>query len=132
LRGGPLTQNAKARMYGPFLAVYSLGVLEFDVINRRQQCSKAALLVNAVIHAAIVQTHLLRIIYSGAILYGFVVQYRSYAKHRSRSHDAVICVCDESGNLIETREYKGDFKEPKNDLAIGHFLNGQEKMSRHL
>lgn len=66
-------------MYGPFLAVCSLGVLEFDVINRRQQCSKAALLVNAVIYAAIVQTHLLGIIYSDAILYGFVVRYRFLA-----------------------------------------------------
>jgi hypothetical protein len=35
-----------------------------------------------------------------------------YAKHRSRSHDAVICVCDDAGNVIETHEHKGDFREP--------------------
>jgi hypothetical protein len=35
-----------------------------------------------------------------------------YAKHRGRSHDAVIRVYDESGNVIETHEHKGDFKEP--------------------
>jgi hypothetical protein len=35
-----------------------------------------------------------------------------YAKFRSRSHDTVICVCDEAGNVIETHEHKGDFKEP--------------------
>ena len=34
-----------------------------------------------------------------------------YAKHRSRSHDAVIRVYDETGNVIETREQAGDFKE---------------------
>ena len=34
-----------------------------------------------------------------------------YAMHRSRSHDAVICVYDEAGNMIETHEHKGDFKE---------------------
>jgi hypothetical protein len=28
-----------------------------------------------------------------------------------RSHDAVIRVCDKAGNLIETREHAGDFKE---------------------
>jgi hypothetical protein len=28
-----------------------------------------------------------------------------------RSHDAVIRVCDEAGNLIETQERAGDFKE---------------------
>jgi hypothetical protein len=34
-----------------------------------------------------------------------------YAKFRSRSHDAVIGVYDEAGNVIETHEHKGDFKE---------------------
>jgi hypothetical protein len=35
-----------------------------------------------------------------------------YAKHRSRSHDAVIHVYDEAGNVIETHEQAGEFKEP--------------------
>jgi len=35
-----------------------------------------------------------------------------YAKHRSRSHDAVIRVYDDAGNVIQTHEHKGDFKEP--------------------
>ena len=35
-----------------------------------------------------------------------------YAEHRSRSHHAVIRVYDESGNVIETHEHTGDFKEP--------------------
>jgi len=34
-----------------------------------------------------------------------------YAMHRSRSHDAVIRVYDVAGNVIETHEHKGDFKE---------------------
>jgi hypothetical protein len=33
------------------------------------------------------------------------------AKHRSRSADAVIRVYDEAGNVIETHEHAGDFKE---------------------
>src|SRR5262249_7923541 len=32
--------------------------------------------------------------------------------HRSRSHDAVIRVFDVAGNVIETHEQKGEFKEP--------------------
>ena len=32
-----------------------------------------------------------------------------YAKHRSRSHQAVIRVYDETGNIIETHEHTGDF-----------------------
>jgi hypothetical protein len=34
-----------------------------------------------------------------------------YAVHRSRSHDAVIRVYDETGNVIETHEHAGDFKD---------------------
>jgi hypothetical protein len=35
-----------------------------------------------------------------------------YAKFRSRSHGAVVRVYDAVGNVIETHEHKGDFKEP--------------------
>jgi len=34
------------------------------------------------------------------------------AKFFSRSHDAVIRVYDAAGNVVETHEHKGDFKEP--------------------
>ncbi len=34
-----------------------------------------------------------------------------YAKLRVRSHDAVIRVYDDAGNLIETHEHAGDFKD---------------------
>jgi hypothetical protein len=34
-----------------------------------------------------------------------------YARQYSRSHDAVIRVYDAAGNVIETHEHKGDFKE---------------------
>jgi hypothetical protein len=35
-----------------------------------------------------------------------------YAEHRNRSHDAVIHVYGAMGNVIETHEHAGDFKEP--------------------
>ena len=35
-----------------------------------------------------------------------------YAKFYSRSHYAVIRVCDAAGNVIETHEHAGEFKEP--------------------
>jgi hypothetical protein len=34
-----------------------------------------------------------------------------YAKHLSRSDNAMICVYDEAGNVIETHEHEGEFKE---------------------
>jgi len=45
-----------------------------------------------------------------------------YAEHYSRSHDAVIRVYDEAGNVIETHAHKGDFKEcEKNPIRFGEF-----------
>jgi hypothetical protein len=35
----------------------------------------------------------------------------NYARFFSRSHDAVIRVYDEAGNVIETHEHAGDFKD---------------------
>jgi hypothetical protein len=34
-----------------------------------------------------------------------------YASHSSRSHDTAIRVYDSAGNVIETHEHEGDFKE---------------------
>jgi hypothetical protein len=34
-----------------------------------------------------------------------------YAKHYNRAHEAAIRVYDAAGNVIETHERKGDFKE---------------------
>jgi hypothetical protein len=34
-----------------------------------------------------------------------------YAEHYSRSHDAVMRVYDEAGNVIETHEHEGEFRE---------------------
>ena len=34
-----------------------------------------------------------------------------YAKHRSRSHDAVIRVYDDAGKVIETHEHRDEVKE---------------------
>jgi hypothetical protein len=35
-----------------------------------------------------------------------------YAEFYSRSHDVVIRVYDDAGNLIDTCEHTGEFKEP--------------------
>jgi hypothetical protein len=35
-----------------------------------------------------------------------------YAKFYSRSHDAVIGVYDDAGNVVETHEHAGDFRKP--------------------
>jgi hypothetical protein len=47
----------------------------------------------------------------GRLWYVEVSDAIEYAKHRSRSHDAVIRVYDEAGNVIDTHEHAGQFKE---------------------
>jgi hypothetical protein len=68
-----LDQNAEARMYGLFLAVCALGLLQFDTLNRSNVESRLNLIVNICIHAAMVNTHLFGIFYSGAIFLTQVV-----------------------------------------------------------
>ena len=48
----------------------------------------------------------------GHLWYGAVSNAIAYARHRSRSRDAVIPVYDTVGNVIETHEHHGDFKKP--------------------
>jgi hypothetical protein len=48
----------------------------------------------------------------GRLLYDTPGHAIGYAMHSSHSHDAVIRVYDDAGNVIETHEHTGDFKEP--------------------
>jgi hypothetical protein len=41
-----------------------------------------------------------------------------YAKFNSRSHDAVIRVYDELGNVIETNEHAGQFQRVVNSFSV--------------
>jgi len=47
----------------------------------------------------------------GRLWYGDAGAAVGYAKFFSRSHDAVIRVYDAAGNVIDTHEHAGDFKE---------------------
>jgi hypothetical protein len=46
----------------------------------------------------------------GRLWYGEADDAVEYAKFFSRSHDAVIRVCDEAGKLIKLHRHEGDFK----------------------
>ena len=47
----------------------------------------------------------------GRLWYGEVSHAVGYAQFYSRSHDAVIRIYDDAGNVIETHEHAGEFKE---------------------
>ena len=65
--------NSEVRMYGLFPAVCALGLHQFSIINRKQKSSWKTLGTNVCLHAAIVLTHLYGILYSGAILFAFII-----------------------------------------------------------
>jgi hypothetical protein len=48
----------------------------------------------------------------GRLWYDKVDDAIGYAQHYSRSHHAAVRVYDAIGNVIETHERKGDFREP--------------------
>lgn len=68
-----LSQNAEARMYGLFLLVCAVAVYQFVSLDTRGQYGFGDLIRVALVHAAIVNTHLFGPFYSGAILAAFVV-----------------------------------------------------------
>jgi hypothetical protein len=48
----------------------------------------------------------------GRLWYTEISDAIDYAEFYSRSHDVVIRVYDQAGNVIATHEHAGDFKEP--------------------
>lgn len=85
-----LSQNAEARMYGLFLALCSLALLQFDINNRISKYSWKIFLSNACIHAAIVNTHLFGLFYSGAIIFSQVVRDRYFKVFRPKIYIAIV------------------------------------------
>jgi hypothetical protein len=49
-----------------------------------------------------------RLWYDGSVAVSNAI---GYAEHRSRSHRAVIRVYDDAGNVIETHQHAGNFRE---------------------
>jgi hypothetical protein len=86
-----LSQNSEARMYGLFLAVCSLGLLQYDFLNRSlNKIQWHSLFINGCIHGAIVQTHLFGIFYSGAILFAQILRDRYFDIFKHRVYLSII------------------------------------------
>ena len=68
-----LLQNVEARMYGLYLALAALAIIQFDRLQRDQTCSTAAAVAIACTHAALLHTHLYGIFYSATIVAGGVL-----------------------------------------------------------
>jgi hypothetical protein len=85
-----LYQNPEARMYGLFLAVCSLGLLQFDIINKKEECQRSMIYLNSLVNASIVQTHLYGIFYSGAILVAFIIRDKYFKTFRPKIYLSIV------------------------------------------
>lgn len=85
-----LSQNAEARMYGLFLAVVAAAVLLYDILRRTPKPTWGLLVLTAGVHAALVNTHLHGVFYSGAILVCLVILDRIDGRFRFKLYVAII------------------------------------------
>lgn len=85
-----LSQNAEARMYGLFLAVCSFGLLQFEINNRESRSSWWILISNFVINAAIVNTHLFGLFYSGAVLFSQIIADKYSSRFKPKIYLSIV------------------------------------------
>lgn len=79
-----LSQNTEARMYGLYLALCALALLLYDNFYREDKTSAKLLVLNTVVHIAIVHTHLFGGFYSGAMLLSMLVSDSLISKFRPK------------------------------------------------
>src|SRR4028119_402423 len=77
-------------MYGLFLLVCSLALLLYDSINRNQNNNWKTLLLNTCSHAAIVNTHIFGLFYSGAITVSLIVRDKYFNLFRPKVYFSIF------------------------------------------
>jgi len=85
-----ISQNVEARMYGLFLALCAIAFLLYDQFYRNRQPSSKLLWANALVHVAIVHTHLFGGFYSGAILLSLFLTDRYFRLFRPKLYLSII------------------------------------------
>jgi hypothetical protein len=69
-----LYQNSEARMYGLYMTIAALTLMQFDLNNRAKRCSRWILISNFLIQTALVHTHLHGMFFAGATLGAQIVR----------------------------------------------------------
>ena len=77
-------------MYGLYLAISALALHIYARIHDKRRLSAALLVLNALVHAALVHTHLFGVFYSGAILAAFFVTDRLFKVFRPWLYLSVV------------------------------------------
>ncbi len=85
-----IAQAANARFYGLFMLLCALSVLQFDNINRSDKPSWGLLVTNALVHGALVLTHLFGFLYSGAVLLSLLAGDALARRFRPRAYLSIV------------------------------------------
>jgi hypothetical protein len=83
-------QNAEARMYGLYLLLCAIILYLYDYYYRRPTVSVISLVMNMLVHAAFVHTHLFGIFYSGAAFVAFIITDRLFNLFRPKLYLSII------------------------------------------
>lgn len=85
-----LYQNSEARMYGLYITIAALGLMQFDLNNRTKRCSRWNLISNFLIQGALVQTHLHGLFFGGAMLGAQIVRDMYFSSFRPRLYISFV------------------------------------------
>src|SRR5882724_8121695 len=77
-------------MYGLFIAFCALGLLLYDTACRKAGFSRGLLIGTACTHAAIVNTHLFGLLYSGALLLSLILRDRCFKAIRIQLYLSIV------------------------------------------
>lgn len=85
-----LYQNSEARMYGLYMTIVSLALMQFDLNNRTKRCPRWSLISNFLIQAALVQTHLHGLFFGVAMLGAQIVRDLYVGSFRLRLYTSFV------------------------------------------
>ncbi|QHT71037.1 hypothetical protein GXP67_32490 [Rhodocytophaga rosea] len=85
-----LDQNAEARMYGLFLALFAWAFYHYESALKNPISIKKYRFLGFLIHALIIHTHLFGLFYSGAIVIAFIVRDTYFRDHTPKNYVPIL------------------------------------------
>jgi hypothetical protein len=85
-----LDQNAEARMYGLFFALFAWAFHQYEIAVRNPSSIKKHRLVSFLIHGLIIHTHLFGLFYSGAIVIAYIIRDFFLQEHNPKNYLPIV------------------------------------------
>jgi len=85
-----LYQNSEARMYGLFMAIGALSLMQFDLNNQTKRCPRWILIFNFLIQTALVHIHLHGVFFGVATLVAQIARDKLFGFFRPRLYSSFV------------------------------------------